>query len=141
MGNAAYRYSESGLGQVTLVGGVTHHDTPYGKGQSITAVGRLHAAIRAAVLERPGMFDGRVLKFLRGELEVDIAGLAAMLGVAVDALRGFEADERGMLPAELVEKLSSVASDRLGTPISSARKSYIKHTDLLFNYNGDWNLM
>ena len=65
-----YHYTESGLDNVWLLGGVARHETPYGPGVAIDDVDGLNAAIAAWIVERKSYWHGRELKFLRKRLDL-----------------------------------------------------------------------
>src|SRR5438132_893333 len=66
---AMYQYKESGLGNVYLVNGYRHHDTPYGKGISIDNTEGLHKAIGRWLISLPKPLNGAELRFFRLEME------------------------------------------------------------------------
>jgi putative transcriptional regulator len=65
-----YHYTESGLDNIYLVGGVAHHKTPYGEGVSIVNTEGLHKAIGLWLIDLPKPLIGTELRFLRLEMEL-----------------------------------------------------------------------
>ena len=87
-----YRYTESGLDNVWLLGGVERHETAYGPGVSIKDVDGLNAAIANWIVERKSYWCGRELKFLRKRLNLSQKALADLLGYSDQQVRRWEND-------------------------------------------------
>ncbi len=75
-----YHYQEGGLGNIWLVNGYDTHDTPYGDGISIHDVGGLHKAIARGLVDKSRKLSGAELRFLRKEMGLSQAKLAAIIG-------------------------------------------------------------
>lgn len=75
-----YHYRECGLRNVWLANGYDEHDTPYGAGIAIHDVEGLHRAIARGIVNKGGRLTGSELRFLRQEMDLSQAKLAAMLG-------------------------------------------------------------
>lgn len=87
-----HHYTESGLDNVWLQGGVARHVTPYGAGVAIDDVDGLNAAIANWIVERKSYWRGRELKFLRKRLDLSQKGLADLLGYSDQQVRRWEND-------------------------------------------------
>jgi putative transcriptional regulator len=75
-----HHYSESGLRNIWLANGFKQHKTPYGKGIAFDNIAGLHRAIgRHLCANRPHL-TGPEFRFLRHELDLSQAALAALLG-------------------------------------------------------------
>lgn len=113
-----HHYTESGLDNVWLSGGVARHETRYGPGVSIENVDGLNAAIAAWIVERKSYWHGRELKFLRKRLNLSQKALADLLGYSDQQVRRWENDVAEMpSPASrllrlLVREWETKADDR-----------------------------
>ena len=113
-----HHYTESGLDNVWLRGGVERHETPYGPGVSIKGVDELNAAIANWIVERKSYWCGRELRFLRKRLNLSQKGIADLLGYSDQQIRRWENDSAEMPgPASrllrlLVREWETKASDR-----------------------------
>ena len=113
-----HHYTESGLDNVWLNGGVARYETPYGPGAAIDDVDGLNAAIAAWIVERKSYWRGRELKFLRKRLNLSQKGLADLLGYSDQQVRRWEKDVAEMpSPASrllrlLVREWETKADDR-----------------------------
>lgn len=75
-----HHYTGCGLRNVYLKSGFRKHKTPYGDGISIDDVEGLHRAIALHLASRKPHLSGTEFRFLRKELELTQAQLAALLG-------------------------------------------------------------
>jgi putative transcriptional regulator len=75
-----YHYRECGLRNVWLANGYDEHETPYGPGIAIHDLTGLHRAIAHGLVTKNGKLTGAELRFLRQEMGLSQAKLAAMLG-------------------------------------------------------------
>lgn len=113
-----HHYTESGLDNVWLQGGVAHHETSYGPGVAIDDVDGLNAAIADWIVERKSYWRGREIKFLRKRLDLSQRGLADLLGYSDQQVRRWENDVAEMPnPASrllrlLVREWETKADDR-----------------------------
>ena len=113
-----HHYTESGLDNVWLSGGVAKHETRYGPGVAIENVDGLNAAIAAWIVERKSYWHGRELKFLRKRLNLSQKALADLLGYSDQQVRRWENDVAEMpSPASrllrlLVREWETKADDR-----------------------------
>lgn len=85
-----YHYVESGLDNVWLESGYTHHKTPYGDGVSIRNTDDLHRAIGEWLIALPKPLSGAELRFIRMEMELTQRNLAGILGADEQAVRRWE---------------------------------------------------
>lgn len=117
-GTGWHHYTESGLNNVWLDGGVTHHETAYGPGVSIEDADGLDATIANWIVERKSYWSGRELRFLRRRLNLSQKGLADLLGYSDQQVRRWEKEEAEMPnPASrllrlLVREWETKAKDR-----------------------------
>ena len=91
-GTGWHHYTESGLDNVWLQGGVAHHETPYGPGVAIDDVDGINAAVADWIVERKSYWRGREIKFLRKRLNLSQKGLADLLGYSDQQVRRWEND-------------------------------------------------
>lgn len=80
MAREMYHYTECGLDNVYLVNGFTPKDTPRGKTVSIADIDGLHRAIGRHLITERKRLTGKEIRFLRHELGLSQAALAALLG-------------------------------------------------------------
>lgn len=85
-----YHYTDSGLDNVYLVNGFTIHKTKYGEGVSIEDTAGLHRVIARLLIEQPKPLIGAELRFLRLEMDLSQARLAAILGSTEQNIRRWE---------------------------------------------------
>ena len=117
-GTGWHHYTECGLDNVWLDGGVKHHKTAYGPGVSIDDVDGLDAVIANWIVERKSYWSGRELRFLRKRLDLSQKGLADLLGYSDQQVRRWEKGEAEMpSPASrllrlLVREWETKAQDR-----------------------------
>lgn len=92
-----YRYLESGLRTVGLVG-VAVHACPqcHEEAAEIPKVGQLHQAIAEALLTKPGPLAGDELRFLRKNAGIAAAQFAELLGIDPAHLSRAEHGKRGL---------------------------------------------
>jgi putative transcriptional regulator len=93
-----YRYTESGLDNIYLEGGVKHHKTPYGEGVSITDTEGLHKAIGRWLIDLPKPLNGAELRFLRLDMETTQRDLAAIVGVTEQTVSLWERNRNKAMP-------------------------------------------
>lgn len=75
-----YHYRECGLRNVWLANGFDSHETAYGPGIAIHDLPGLHRAIARGLINKGGRLTGSELRFLRHEMNLSQARLAALLG-------------------------------------------------------------
>jgi len=75
-----YRYTECGLPNVWLANGFEARTTPYGAITVVENVEGLHRAIGLRLVHRKPRLTGSELRFLRKELDLSQAALAAHFG-------------------------------------------------------------
>ena len=95
-------YTESGLDNVYLLGGVEARETPYGPAMSIHDAEGLHRAIELWIVETPKPINGAELRFLGLELELTQAALAGILGAKEQALRLWEKGRKKPFPVRRI---------------------------------------
>lgn len=88
-----YHYTESGLKDVWLDGGVEYQETEFGRVSSIVDVDGLHRAIALALVREKKALSGREARFLRHELEISQASLGEILGVDGQTIARWEKGE------------------------------------------------
>ena len=72
-----YHYQECGLSDVWLINGYRQHATPYGEAVLVEQVENLHRAIGLSLVSRKPHLSGAEFRFLRKELDLSQARLAA----------------------------------------------------------------
>ena len=85
-----YHYTQCGLDNVWLANGFEIDETPYGRGMAIEDVKGLHAAIAAALVDKPGKLSGKEFRFLRSELDLSQARLGELMGREAQTVAGWE---------------------------------------------------
>jgi DNA-binding transcriptional regulator YiaG len=75
-----YHYTESGLRNIYLVNGFKQHKTAYGKGVAFDNINGLHREIGRWLCAYRPRLTGAEFRFLRHELDLSQAALAALLG-------------------------------------------------------------
>lgn len=85
-----YHYTECGLDNVWLENGYTIHDTPYGKGVSISDADGLDKAVAMCLTKKPGRVTGKEFRFLRTLLGLAQHNLADMMGVTEQSISLWE---------------------------------------------------
>lgn len=88
-----HHYTESGLDNVWLDGGVQRHETAYGPGISIKDVDGLNAVIADWLVSRKSYWSGREVRFLRKRMGLSQKGLADLLGYSDQQVRRWESDK------------------------------------------------
>lgn len=107
-----YHYTDSGLSNVWLANGYRTVRSPYGKAVSIEDVAGLHRSIgRKLALEKPHL-TGTEFRFLRKELGLSQAALAALFGNTEQAVAKWEKGAR--LPAWADRLLRQVYLEQAG---------------------------
>lgn len=76
-----YHYTECGLDDVWLDGGVVHHETPYGPGVSFRDIDGLHKIIGLHLADSLRPLTGKEVRFLRVEMNLSQKTLAGLIGV------------------------------------------------------------
>lgn len=102
-----YRYQGCGLPNVFLRNGYELVETPYGKGVTIHDLDGLHLALGAAIVESPEPLVGHEFRFLRTEMQLSQAGLAALLGCDEQSVARWEKGKSKQVnaPAERLLRL------------------------------------
>lgn len=88
-----YHYEGCGLPHVYLKNGYKRVKTPYGEGVTIHDLPGLHRAIGKALVLDSGPLVGCEFRFLRQELELSQAALAALVGREEQAVARWEKDK------------------------------------------------
>ena len=85
-----YHYTDCGLNNVWLKNGYETYDTDYGEAVGIHDVEGLHKAIGLHLIANKPRLTGAEVRFLRIELDLSQKGLANLLGVTEQSVRGWE---------------------------------------------------
>ena len=88
--NDMYHYEGCGLPYVYLQNGFDHVDTPYGRGVTVHDIPGLHRAIGDTIVASPTPMVGCEFRFLRQELDLSQAGLAALIGCDAQSVARWE---------------------------------------------------
>lgn len=86
----ALHYTSCGLSNVWLLNGYRDKDTPYGPAVSIDDLDGLHRAIGLGIARQPHGLTGEEFRFLRQELDLSQARLAAYLGTSAETVARWE---------------------------------------------------
>ena len=100
---APYHYTDCGLDNVWLYGGVSYQDTPYGLATSIHNIDELHDAIGMSIV-RSDRMSGAEFRFLRVELDLSQRALASLLGTMEQNIHRWET-EKTELPGPAIVAL------------------------------------
>ena len=84
-----YHYTDCGLDNIWLDGGVEVHDTPYGKATSIRSMDTLHNAIGLDIV-RSGSVSAKEMRFLRYELDLSQKSFAGIIGATEQQVHRWE---------------------------------------------------
>ena len=95
-----YAYREIGLGNIILLNGVTTTQTPYGPMTHIEYIHGLHRAIGLAIAEKSEPMSGAEFRFLRKQLGLTQAELAARMHVTDQTIANYEKGRTGLGPAD-----------------------------------------
>lgn len=106
-----HHYLECGLPDVWLVNGYQPLSTPYGDGVTVENVEALHRAIAMHLVERAGPLTGAEFRFLRIELDLSQARLAAYFGNDAQSVALWE--KRGKIPAWADRFLRAIYRERI----------------------------
>ncbi len=113
-GRENYHYTECGLDNVYLSGGVDFVDGPRGKQIVIREIDGLHEAIGRFLVYEKRNLSGKELRFLRHEMLMSQATLSKLLDVAEQTVHRWEAGKSEVpKPAEALIRL--LYSEHLGT--------------------------
>jgi DNA-binding transcriptional regulator YiaG len=80
MKNATHHYTESGLRNIWLANGFEQHKTAYGRGVAFDNIEGMHHEIGRNLCAYRPRLTGPEFRFLRHELDLSQAALAALLG-------------------------------------------------------------
>jgi putative transcriptional regulator len=114
MSRSIHHYIESGLDNVYLLGGFTIHKTKYGEGISIENTGELHRQIGLWLIEQPNPLTGAELRFLRLEMELSQARLAAIMGSNEQNVRRWEKARDHPIQGPADRVIRAIYSDYIG---------------------------
>lgn len=90
-----YHYTECGLPNVWLDGGIVVNQTPYGATTSIAALDSLHHEIAMDIISRATCMTGAEMRFLRIELDLSQRALARMLKTSEKNIQRWEKNRTG----------------------------------------------
>ena len=85
-----HHYTECGLDNVWLANGYAVHDTPYGKGVSVSDADGVLQALATWLTQKPGRLTGKELRFLRTFLSLSQASLARVTGATEQSVSLWE---------------------------------------------------
>lgn len=85
-----FHYTSCGLQNVWLRNGFNIKETQHGRAVAIHDVEGLHRAIGLYIIQNKPKLSGAEIRFLRKELDLPQASLAALLGVGETTVRGWE---------------------------------------------------
>lgn len=85
-----YHYEASGLPNIYLLSGVSHHDTPYGQMVTIKNLNGLHLAIGLHIIGRQVQMTGPEFRFLRKQMHLTQREVADMMRVTDQTVANYE---------------------------------------------------
>ncbi|MBV9989796.1 MAG: transcriptional regulator [Alphaproteobacteria bacterium] len=104
--NQTYHYTECGLDNVYLCGGIEYVNGPHGKQVIIRDIDGLHKIIGSILVNEKRDLSGKELRFLRHEMLMSQATLAKLLDVADQTVHRWEAGKTEVpKPAEALIRL------------------------------------
>lgn len=110
---SAYRYTESGLDNVIVQGLNYVRDDAGNNVVTIPNIDGLHKAIAAGIIEQEGSMTGKELRFLRTEMGMTQAELAAIVHREALAISRWERGEVGQIDANAETLIRLVARETL----------------------------
>jgi putative zinc finger/helix-turn-helix YgiT family protein len=112
----AYKYAESGLSCVTLLGMEVSRCAGCGESEvAIPAIEVLHRAIVRVILLKPERLVPEEIRFLRKHLGLLQAELAAHLGVAVESVSRWESGKQQMdVPTDKLLRMLAARKEPVG---------------------------
>ena len=111
---SAYHYTECGLDNVFIQGAVRFGDHAGEEAVTIPAIGNLHRVIAEGIVMHPAKMTGQELRFMRSEMGLTQAQLAAILKVTLLTVSRWERNETPVNDAaEMLVRLHSVEKLRL----------------------------
>lgn len=120
MATKRFQYTACGLDNIFLVNGFKLRSTPHGKGFSIDNLDGLHAAIGKRLIRERKTLSGKEIRFLRHELDLSQARLAALLGVDEQSVARWEKGQAGTSgPADKMIRL--LYAEAMGAKADIAR--------------------
>lgn len=135
-GRTRYHYTDCGLDNVWLIGGVERKDTPYGPATSIHDLDELHHAIALDIVSSKEM-TGAEFRFLRVELELSQKALAGILRASEQQIHRWE-NGKSEIPGPAQVALSSYYLESMDE--SSRMKDLLDRyaeLDDMIDYAGD----
>lgn len=109
-----YHYTDSGLENIYLANGFEIHETPYGGGVSIVDTAGLHRQIGRWLIDLPKPLSGAELRFLRLEMELSQAKLAAVIGSEEQTVRRWEKARAKAMPGPADRMLRLLYNEYIG---------------------------
>jgi putative transcriptional regulator len=102
-----YKYTASGLDNIYLLNGVRIENTPYGPMVSIENIAGLHRAIGLQIIEKPEPMSGGEFRFLRKQMGLTQAELAAVMHTTDQTVANYEKGKTAELgPADPLMRLT-----------------------------------
>ena len=133
-----YHYTECGLDNVYLSGGVAFADTPRGRGVTIRDIEGLHRAIGLLLVREKKSLSGREFRFLRHELNVTQQSLADLLGVSVQRVARWEKGKTAIdRPAERLIRLLYREKVENNTAITEPLQRLSELDEILLDEDGE----
>jgi len=113
MTEARHHYRESGLSNVYLINGFSYVETPHGRSVIIEDVDGLHGAIGQFLTREKKSLSGKEFRFLRHELDLSQARLAALFGVDAQSVARWEKG-RTRIPGAVERMIRAVYEEHIG---------------------------
>lgn len=118
----AYRYTESGLDDVLIEGLSYVIDDTGSQVVTIPNINKLHQAIATGIVEKEGSLTGKELRFLRAEMGMTQAELAAIVHREPLAISRWERGEVEAIDANAETLIRLVAREILNLEIGASVK-------------------
>lgn len=112
-----YVYRECGLDNVVVKGCTFHIDDAGDDTVTIPNVRDLHRAIASGIVSKPSSLSGRELRFLRTEMGMTQAELAALVHREALAISRWERGEVELIDANAEAMIRLIAKEALGLEI------------------------
>jgi putative transcriptional regulator len=144
-----YHYTDSGLDNVYLLNGFAVHKTKYGEGVSIDDTAGLHRLIGRWLIDLPKPLTGAEFRFLRLEMDLSQARIAAIIGSTEQNVRRWESTRTKPIQGPADRLLRALYNEYIGGDGSIrhmvdrlAELDEVSSTKVLFRENrGRWKVV
>lgn len=142
-----YRYDESGLSNVVLVGVEVRHCAACGRVPVIQGIEGLHRALARCIIEQDARLDGEQVRFLRSYLGWRAVDFAKIMGVTKESVSRWENDhepiggaaDRALRLLVLTQKpVSDYTPERFAEILESIQDEHGRRAMRLERQPGGW---